>query len=66
MDAMSRDQKTEYEAPTIMTLATADVIEALGPAQGMASGVEGGPPGFGPVPGISSATGANSNRRYGR
>ena len=66
MNEVGRNEKMDYEMPAITTLATADVIEALGPAQGMASGVEGGPPGFGPTPGITSSTGANTNRRYGR
>lgn len=54
-----------YETPSVTTFATADVIDALGPAQGMASGIAGGP-GLGPVPGITSSTDSGTNRHYGR
>jgi len=35
--------KAPYQAPTMTTMDSSEVLEALGPAQGMSSGVSSGP-----------------------
>lgn len=58
--------RMKYERPAVTTFATAEVIEALGPAQGLASSVD-GPPGLGgPMPGITSSVSSSTTRRYGK
>ena len=57
--------RMKYERPAVTTFATAEVIEALGPAQGLASGVE-SPPGLGTMPGITSSVSSSTTRRYGK
>lgn len=52
-----------YEAPQITTLAAEEVVDALGPAQGLSSGACGG--GGGNAGGPSSAVGGGSGRHLG-
>lgn len=56
--------KARYEAPTITSMESTEILAALGPAQGMSSGVNA--PVVGGPKGVTGGVAPGSPRRFGR
>ena len=56
--------KAVYEAPTITSMDSGEVLAALGPAQGLSSGVSS--PGLGGPDGLNDIVNPGSPRHFGR
>lgn len=59
-----KKSKAVYEAPTITSMESSEVLAAIGPAQGLSSGVP--TPGVGGPTGVTGTVSPGSPRHLGR